>query len=121
MPVINKNKKKRNTKTPQYRKRQKVYQSDMWKEIRLAKLMEHPLCFACECEGKIELAIDVHHLITFTKAKTQNEIEALAFDSNNIVPLCKYHHWSIHHGDLKGCKSLEDIKQYIEAQKKREK
>lgn len=120
MPYINKPKSKRKQDN-QYKKRQKIYQSKIWEKMRMAKLMEHPLCYACQCEGTVELAIDLHHLRTFTDGNDANEINVLAYDSNNIVPLCKYHHWSIHHGYLRGAKSLEEIRQYIEAKKGNEK
>lgn len=121
MPTINKLKRKYYGSDKQaYQKRQKVYQNPIWKKIRKAKLMEKPLCYVCELEGKIKLAEHLHHLKTFTDGMTENEINALAFDSNNIVPLCNHHHWEIHHGFLKGATSLEEIKQYVQAHIKKD-
>lgn len=122
MPTINKPKRKNygNDKAA-YKKRQKVYQSKMWKDLRLAKLMEQPLCYVCELEGKTRLADDLHHLVTFTRTTDENEMNALAYDSNNIVPLCKHHHWAIHNDWLKGARSLEEIEQYTKAHIEKEK
>lgn len=116
MPTINKPKRKYYGNDKQaYKKRQKVYQRKMWKDIRLAKLMKQPLCYVCELEGKTTLANDLHHIKTFTTSTNENEINALAYDTENIVPLCKYHHWAIHNDWLRGAKSLEEIEQYTEA------
>lgn len=113
MPYIKRKSDKSNKDNTQYKKRQKVYQNPIWKKMRLAKLMENPLCFACECEGKITLAQDLHHLRSFSNQHNENETNALAFDSNNIVPLCKFHHWAIHHGELKGATTLDEIKSLL--------
>ena len=121
MPYINKPKRKYYGSDKQaYKKRQKIYQNPLWQKMRLAKLMEHPTCAVCEMEGKIKLAMDVHHIISFVKGKTEAEQEALAFDYNNIIPLCKECHWEIHHGYLKGATSLEQIKQYVLAHLKQQ-
>jgi len=121
MPYINKPKRKYYGSDKQaYKKRQKIYQNPLWQRMRLSKLMEHPTCAICEMMGRVKLAVDVHHIISFTKGKTEAEQEALAFDYNNIIPLCKECHWEIHHGYLKGATSIEQIKQYVLAHLKAE-
>lgn len=121
MPTINKPKRKYYGNDKQaYRKRQKIYQDPRWQKMRLIKLMEQPLCYVCQLEGKITLAEHLHHLRTFTNATDENEMKRLAFDSNNIVQLCNHHHWCIHHNWLRGAKSLEDIKQYTIAHLKQQ-
>lgn len=121
MPTINKLKRKYYGNDKQaYQKRQKVYQNPIWKKMRLAKLMEKPLCYVCEIQGKTKLAEHLHHLHTFTQETDQDQINRLAFDSNNIVPLCSHHHWQIHHGYLKGATSLDELKQYLFAHLKSE-
>lgn len=102
--------KKRESKDIDRKKRQKIYQTKMWEELRKSKLMEQPLCQICELQGIVKLANAVHHWHTFTKGQTQTEIEALAFDYNNLCSICDTCHNSIHHHELKGCKSLEDVK-----------
>ena len=83
--------------------------------MRDAKLMEQPLCYVCQLEGKTVLASQVHHLRTFTQEDDENKMNALAYDSNNLVALCYHHHYVIHHGWLKGATSIEEIEQYTKA------
>ena len=45
--------------------RQKVYQSARWHKLRMAKLLEQPLCEICLAKGIITPAIDVHHKDSF--------------------------------------------------------
>ena len=82
--------------------------------MRLAKLMEHPTCAVCEMMGKIKLAEHVHHLRSFVKGKTEEEINQLAFDFNNLVPVCSSCHRMLHNDKrFKYCTTLEDIKQIV--------
>ena len=82
----------------------------------MAKLSEQPLCEVCKIKGLIEnedifsLAEDCHHLRSFTQGRDFNEMSALFYDYDNVVSVCKKCHNSIHHGELKGCESLEEIK-----------
>lgn len=98
------------------KKRQRIYQNPLWKRLRDAHLREHPLCEVCELEGKITLAEDCHHWRSFTEGRNEMEMKTLAFDPRNLTALCKLCHWEIHHGRLKGVKSLEDVKQRLRAQ-----
>lgn len=122
MPTINKTAKgkynpKRERNDIDRKKRQKIYQNPLWKRLRDAHLREHPLCEVCELEGRVTLAEDCHHWISFTEGHNEMEMKTLAFDPNNLSALCKLCHWSAHHGIYKGCKSLAEVKQRIEAQK----
>lgn len=45
--------------------RQKIYQSTKWKELRLAKLMQQPLCELCLAKDIIKPAEDIHHIDSF--------------------------------------------------------
>ena len=83
--------------------------------MRDAKLMEQPLCLVCQLEGKTVLASQVHHLRSFAKEDDENKMNALAYDSNNLVALCYHHHYCIHHSWLKGATSIEEIEQYTKA------
>jgi len=120
MPTIFKHKKNYNPKKQQNdlekKKRSEIYNSSRWRKMRLAKQMENPICEICKMLNKVSLTEDIHHLVSFTNL-TGNERDAVAFDYNNLIALCKQHHNDIHHGWLKGAKSKEEIKQYIEAHK----
>lgn len=107
---------KRESNDLERKKRQRIYQNPLWKRLRDAHLMEHPLCEVCELEGKVTLAEDCHHIISFTTGRNELEMKTLAFDPNNLVAVCKQCHNRLHHQDLKGCKSLEDVQQRIDAQ-----
>lgn len=45
--------------------RYQIYRSSRWKKLRLAKLMEQPLCELCLARGVIKPAEDVHHMDSF--------------------------------------------------------
>ena len=112
MPWINKPKKKREV-IDNVAKRQEVYNTNLWHRLRKAKLRDNPLCEVCSLEGKITLGEDIHHLRSFLKAETIEERDSLAFDSNNLLTVCRKHHNEIHNGDLKGCESLDAIEQRL--------
>lgn len=109
MPTINKPKKKKNTDSNlDKKKRMEVYNKALWRKMRLSKQMEKPLCEVCEMQGKTVLAEDTHHLISFSKYNGA-ERDAIAFDYNNLISLCKQCHNLIHHGYLKGATTKEEI------------
>lgn len=78
--------------------RQKIYNSTKWKALKTAKLQESPLCQMCLKKGVITPAAHCHHIISFMKAKNELEMQALAFDYNNIMTLCAQCHQKIHNG-----------------------
>lgn len=116
MPTIYKPKKKRENEGNR-KERQKIYNTPLWKGMRKTQVQQQPLCQVCEIEGKVKLAEDVHHLISFV-GKSEEEKQQLAFNPDNIISVCRKHHNEIHNGKYKGCKSLEQIKQYWEAHNK---
>lgn len=88
------NKKKQYWKDPdKVSARQRVYQSKRWQRLRLYYLSEHPLCEECLAQGKIQEAIDVHHMTTFVGAVNAEE---LAYNYDNLKALCKQCHQKIH-------------------------
>lgn len=93
MPTINRLPKKENIKNMNTEKRKirmKIYQSEKWKGIKNAHLMQYPLCQICEKE----LAEDVHHISTFL---VDNSIDIeKAFDPDNLMSVCKKCHGKIH-------------------------
>ncbi len=90
---------KKATKEPVRRlnreQRQKIYQSQKWKDLRTAKLMEQPLCEICLAKDKITLAIDVHHRDSFMNYEGIQRL-AKAYDYSNLLSVCKECHSELH-------------------------
>lgn len=82
--------------------RQKIYQSTKWKELRLAKLMQQPLCELCLAKGIINAAEDIHHIDSFMNYTGTKRL-AKAFDFNNLMSICKECHAKKHYKNYK-CK-----------------
>ena len=67
-------------------------------------MQQHPLCERCIEEGEaagisggyIRSAVDCHHIIPIERAKTEQEMERLAFDPNNLRALCIECHIKTH-------------------------
>lgn len=115
MPTIYKPKKKREySKDPDNKrqKRQDIYNTNRWRNLRIAKLMRNPKCEICELEGRITLAEDVHHALSFLDVPDDMTLQ-VAYDAENLISVCKHCHNRCHTGDLKGTQSLDDIKERI--------
>ena len=69
---------------------QNIYQDKRWKKLRGQKLRQNPLCERCECENRVKLADEVHHIVPL-----QENID-LAFDYNNLQSVCLLCHKIIH-------------------------
>ena len=83
--------------SPQQQKdKNEIYQSREWRELRMAKYRANPLCEMCEAEGKVVSAHAIHHRKPIETANTKEEMRRLAFDWNNLVSLCRYHHAKVH-------------------------
>ena len=54
------------------------------------------LCEWCKRDGYIVAGKDCHHIIPFESGKTQEEMERLCYDSQNIVLLCIPCHQKAH-------------------------
>ena len=75
---------------------QKLLNDKRWKTLRIAYLREHPLCERCQREGKaagipdgyVRSAVDVHHKTPVESAKTEREMELLAYSWGNLEALC---------------------------------
>lgn len=75
----------------------KLMNSRRWKRLRAAYLSLHPLCEACEINGRTTPATEVHHVVPIeSKAGRLQDMEALAFDPNNLKALCKACHVEAH-------------------------
>ena len=73
------------SRDPRY---QKLLNSPRWKELRRAYLQQHPLCERCQREGFVTAAVDVHHKTPVESAKTEQEMERLAYNTANLEALC---------------------------------
>lgn len=99
MPTIYRPKKPEAKRTDQYNaERRKIYQSQRWRMLRLAKLADTPLCEMCERKGIVKPAIDVHHVVSFMSTDDQVHRKALAYDYDNLMSVCKECHQYIHNG-----------------------
>lgn len=97
MPTIKKVKKKSVFEKNENRdKRKKVYDTVRWRKLRAWKFSLNPLCEMCEKKGIITPAEDIHHIESFTGAESPERVEALAYDINNLMSLCKKCHQAIH-------------------------
>ena len=121
MPTIYKPKKKReyNDYNAKRNKRQSVYNTTTWRDMRTAKLMQQPECEICAIEDRVTLASDVHHLDSFVDY-ADDEMITLAFDFANLCSVCKRCHSRCHTGDLKNTKTLDEIRQRIDSKQRPE-
>lgn len=93
--------------------RQQVYQSALWRKLRTQKLMETPLCEVCMMQGRLTAGDHVHHLRSFVDIRDKAERDLVAYDPDNLMTVCEACHGRIHGGDLKGCRSAEDIRKKL--------
>ena len=99
MPTIYRPKKTEQKRTDKYNAdRRKIYQSQRWRMLRLAKLSDEPLCEMCKEKGIIKPAIDVHHIISFMSTDDEVKRKALAYDYENLMSICKECHQLVHNG-----------------------
>ncbi len=111
MPTLNKGKGRRSRREADdlnRRDRMAIYNTARWRRMRVLQLMAQPLCQVCEGCGRTELAVDVHHLRSFTGFEGAAR-RMVAFDPDNLISLCKVCHQAVHHGYLKGAASLAEM------------
>ena len=101
---INKLKRKQNKPTNQIvteqtnrQLRQYYYHLPQWQSLRQSYFAEHPLDELSLLSNKVEVAQDIHHLISpFQTGKTLTEISVLFLDPDNLIALSKVKHGYIH-------------------------
>ena len=74
----------------------KLINSKRWKQLRLKKLQEKPLCECCQSKDKITPATEVHHVTPVESVTTIEQMEILMFDYNNLMSVCHECHNEIH-------------------------
>lgn len=103
---------------------QKLLNSKRWKQLRIWKLEQNPLCEICEAEGYIRSAIDVHHKTPVESARTPQEMEYLCFNPANLQALCISCHAKIHKEakshtkDIHKARGNDALKRWIERHSK---
>ena len=75
-----------------------------WLRLRHEVITAQPLCVRCREEGRITLAQEVHHIVPVETAVTKERMEALMYDPNNLMPLCRQCHFKLHQTLGKGTK-----------------
>lgn len=90
MPTINLGnlKKYRAPRTLQKKKYQEVYQDPRWRKLRDLKFRNNPLCEVCEARGLVVMAEEIHHIQPFDIWAPREQLEALAYDYNNLKSVC---------------------------------
>jgi 5-methylcytosine-specific restriction protein A len=92
-------KKKKYTKKTNNENHAFVYNTRIWRILRLQYLTKNPLCERCKKMEKLSLAIDVHHIIPISTGKTREAKQRLGYDINNLMALCEECHKYIHRND----------------------
>jgi 5-methylcytosine-specific restriction enzyme A len=104
MPTINLNRKpkKNNYKGENKNKNlifKTVYNTQRWRDLRIEKLKNNPLCQKCEYDNMITPATQVHHLVEISKGGSDiDNIYHLGFDYDNLMSVCDKCHKEIHNG-----------------------
>lgn len=95
MPTIYKPKRQRSNEGKR-KERMTIYNTARWRELRILKLKQNPLCEVCLTKSVIKPADDVHHIISFMSTEDFVQRRFLAFDFNNLMSLCDQCHQEIH-------------------------
>ena len=62
-----------------------VYNTSIWKNLRMLYLKDNPLCERCLKNKIITLAIDVHHIYPISQGNSVEEMQIIGFDINNLI------------------------------------
>jgi 5-methylcytosine-specific restriction enzyme A len=99
MPTIFKEKKKKtfNYNIKEYNDDYNfVYNTSLWRKLRLHYLMNNPLCKKCLEKDIFNGAVDVHHIIPISSVDGKEEKQKIGFDIFNLEGLCKKCHIEHH-------------------------
>lgn len=88
---------------PEYRR---IITGKKWQELRGMKMLKNALDNGGFCEQCVKnyftggprprRATEVHHIVPIESAHTRAEMEALAYDENNLIALCSECHHEAH-------------------------
>lgn len=76
----------RNQRSAEAKAYRAIYRTTRWKRLRLAILSAEPLCRMCKEADRLTPATVVDHITPHKGDLT------LAYDPDNLQPLCKLHH-----------------------------
>lgn len=96
MPTIYKPKKNPKSSSQYDTERRKIYNSVRWRRIRAWKFACSPLCEKCAEREKVVPAEDIHHIVSFMSTDDPEERIRLAYESENLISLCKKCHQHEH-------------------------
>lgn len=74
----------------------RLINSKEWKQLRLKKLMNDPVCEECEKSHRSTLAIVVHHMVPVESVPTETRMKVLMFSYDNLMSVCPDCHAAIH-------------------------
>ena len=88
---------------PEYRR---IITGKKWQELRGMKMLKNAIDNGGFCEQCVKnyftggprprRATEVHHIVPIESAHTRAEMEALAYDENNLIALCSECHHEAH-------------------------
>ena len=74
----------------------RYYSSTSWRNVRLAYLIEHPICELSLVEHKVVEAEQVHHLVKWFDQDTDELKWKLLLDPDNLIALTNSVHQLLH-------------------------
>lgn len=74
----------------------RLINSKEWKMLRHKKLVNNPVCEACDENERSTLATEVHHIIPVESVPTETQMKKLMFSYSNLKSLCHTCHSEIH-------------------------
>ncbi len=74
----------------------KFYNTTAWRNCRFNYLSQNPLCEICKKNGKLTLAVEVHHITPLSTVLTLPEKFNIGLNVNNLQSLCVECHHEIH-------------------------
>ena len=101
----------------QQRDKQEIYNSREWRELRVAKYRDNPLCELCLKEGVSQSTEAIHHIHPIEDSSSKEEMRKWAFMWDNLLSVCKYHHAKIH--KKAGANKKENVEQRREKRQAR--
>ena len=76
---------------------QRLLNDKRWQEVkRIVCQRTYGLCERCREEGFITPGVDCHHIVPVETGRTEQEMERLAYDANNVRLLCVACHIKTH-------------------------
>ena len=74
----------------------KLIHSKKWRDLRIRKLKDSPLCEQCKNQKKVVPATEVHHINPVESVAGEQQMQTLMFQYSNLMSLCHSCHSDIH-------------------------